>query len=266
MSADEDTTASGTPTGTTARTILVLQILAEAEGDMAIKDLSQQTNLAPSTLHRLLQLLRDMGMARFDPDHKRYGIGPEFARLAGLVSSRRSLADIARPYLERITAASGETSCLISLLRERMMVTTLAVVHSPHPLQYKAELFTGQHLLRGTAGQSVLAFLPPEQQQQAYDLLGGDEILTRLPEVADRTAYFERLERFRAQGYVSTRGETIEGAVGIGMPVFDRMGQVQGSLCVTIPALRHSAEIEAKVLAALGPEAAALSRELGFSR
>lgn len=259
------TEEANTPSGTTARTILVLQILAEAANDISIKDLSQQTNLAPSTLHRLLQLLRDMGMARFDPDLKRYGIGPEFVRLAGLVSSRRSLADIARPYLERVTEKSGETSCLISFMRERLAATTLAVVYSPHPLQYKADLFTTHHLLQGTTGQSILAFLPEAEQMRIFQDLNGMEVLARLPQIPDKASYFARLKAFKAQGYASTRGESIEGAVGFGMPIYDRSGQVFGSLCVTLPALRYTAELEAKVLAALAPEATAMSRELGFN-
>lgn len=250
------------PAGTTARTLLLLKLLAEARGDVSIKELSLRTNLPPSTLHRLLQLLLEGGMASFDADHKRYGIGPEFLRVAALVGGRRSIADSARPHLEAITAATGETSCLIAYVRPRRVVTAVLVVNSPHPLQYKTELFTDHTLLLGATGQSILAFLPEEEREQALADFGPDT-LARLSGIPDRAAYVARLDRFRAQGYALTQSETIEGAVGIGAPVFDHAARVVASICVTVPKLRFTPEIEETVVRALKPEAALLSAELG---
>ena len=43
--------------GTVARAAVILRSLAEAEDDVSIKSLSDQLQLAPSTVHRLLHLL-----------------------------------------------------------------------------------------------------------------------------------------------------------------------------------------------------------------
>lgn len=251
------------PPGTTARTLLVLRLLAESQDDVSIRELSQQTSLPPSTLHRLLQLLLEGGMASFDADRRRYGVGPEFARLAALVSSRRSIVESARPHLERITLQTGETSCLIAYVRPRRRVTAVTLVHSPNPLQYKTELFTDHTPLLGATGQSILAFLPEAEREEIladFDRLG---VLEKLPAIPDRAAYVDRLRRFREQGYAITQSETIEGAVGIGAPVRDLSNQVVASICVTVPRPRFTPEVEERVVEAVKSGATALSRELG---
>lgn len=148
------------PSGTTARTILLLRLLAETAEPVSIKALGGQTNLPHSTLHRLLQILVDTGMAAYEAKTKRYRIGPEFLRLASIVSGRKSVVDVARPYMEAVMTACQETCALISYLRGPNQVAAVAVTASPHPLQYQTELYVARSPLRGATGQSILAFLP----------------------------------------------------------------------------------------------------------
>lgn len=253
------------PSGTTARTILLLRLLAESPDKVTIKDLGVRTGLPHSTLHRLLQILVDSGMASYDADRKRYGIGMEFLRLAAISSGRTAIADLAEPFMNAVMTTCQETCALISFIRGPNQVSAVAVTESPHPLQYNIELYTARSPLLGATGQSILAFLPRQEQELIFNTQQGESLISGLVGIPDRDAYFARLDMFRARGYSLTRGETIPGAVGIGAPVSDQSGSVVGALCVTIPELRFDEDNEAAVVDALKPQALALSQALGAS-
>lgn len=250
--------------GPVVRAVRLLQVFAEADSDLSIKDLAERTGLAPSTVHRLVNLLAEQGVVAIDGDHKRYGVGTEFIRIAALVASRSSLADIVRPFMERIVAGSGETCVYVSYLRPRRLITVLEAVNSPNPLQYKTELYSTRSPLWGATGQSVVAFLPRAEQEELYDGAVGQVFAATGAELPPRAAYFAQMDRFRAQGYALSSGQTIPGAVGIGAPVFDKSGQVIGSLCVTVPDMRFTDAIRDHILGVLVPEAKALSASLGY--
>ncbi|APZ50802.1 IclR family transcriptional regulator [Salipiger abyssi] len=255
----EDSTRSGT----VARAIRILQVFAEADGDLSIKELSAITGLAPSTSHRLLHLLAEDDIITLDADHKRYRIGPEFLRIASLVAGRTGLAEIAQPFMERVAETANETCVIVRYLRARGQITVVGACNSANPLQYRTELFSTRSPLWGATGQSVVAFLPRAEQEALYDSRESDSFPQTGARLPSKDVYLHQMEVFAAQGYALSRGQTIEGAVGIGAPVFDKSGDTIGALCVTVPEIRFSQETEDRILGVLLPQAQALSKALG---
>nr|WP_319249135.1 IclR family transcriptional regulator [uncultured Celeribacter sp.] len=250
--------------GTVARAIRILQVFAEANGDVSIKDLSAQTGLAPSTAHRLLHLLSEDDIIAFDPERKRYSVGPEFIRIASLVAGKTSLSDIARPYMERVVEDANETCVVVSYLRPRKLITVVGVVNSANPLQYATELFATRSPLWGATGQSIVAFLPRSEQEDLYDSRSTDIFPATGTKLPAKEQYLAQMDAMRVQGYALSQGQTIEGAVAIGAPVFDKTNMVIGSLCVTVPEMRFTSDIQERILGILLPQAAALSTALGY--
>lgn len=252
------------PTGTIARTIQILQIFAEARGNLSIKEIAAESGLAPSTVHRLLKLLGENGVIEFDAGHRRYDIGPEFIRLASLVANKTSIADIAAPYMQKVVEESDETCVLVSYNRARKMISVVGLVSSSNPLRYQTEMFTTRSPLWGATGQSVVAFLPREEQEALYDERSDELSLTTNTPLPPKQSYLAQMDAFRRNGYAISHGQTIDGAVGIGAPVYDRNGLVSGSLCVSLPQLRSSEAMEQSLAQLLIPQARALSAALGF--
>ena len=54
----QNTSTSTSSTGTVSRALQLLAVLAESNGPVTVKQVSEQMGLAPSTAHRLLNLLR----------------------------------------------------------------------------------------------------------------------------------------------------------------------------------------------------------------
>ena len=91
---------SGEALGTVHRVIEILRLFGE-KGELTLKEMSLALALAPSTCHRLLELLGREGFIEQDMVNRRYRIGREFFRVSGLVQSKHDVRRLARPFLER---------------------------------------------------------------------------------------------------------------------------------------------------------------------
>ncbi len=255
----KDLQESTTSSGTVARVALLLRVLAEADGPLGLSDVAARMALPPSTTHRLLALLAEQGFVERGAGGRTYGVGLEFFRIAGLVSSRAQVTEIAGGFMQAVVDGCDET-CMLSLRDAGELDFMIAkVVYGSHPLRYEVALFRRSPLLWGAPGRGILAFLPDEVQQRALEreraqpARGKARPLARIP---------QELAQVRSQGYAMTRGQNVAGAVGLSAPVRDASGVI-GALCVTIPESRFDEKALPRLTRLLKGQAAALSHALG---
>jgi DNA-binding IclR family transcriptional regulator len=248
--------------GTVARVVQLLACLAEADGPVSIKFLCQTLKLPASTVHRLLGLLADEGMVERSADRPIYAPGLELVRIASLLASKVRIVDVAKPFMRAVVRECDETCCLLQYLPERRKVMALHAEFSSHPLRYRIELYQPHSLLWGATGRAVLAFLPPDEIEAAID--GGDSSPATGARAPARGALLADLDEIRSRGYAITHGQKIEGAVGIGAPVFNSERRVIGSLCMTIPETRFNRKAQARLSQLVMGRAGELSRALGY--
>lgn len=245
---------SGEAAGTIVRVVRLLRCLAEAEGDVSITELSRLMGLAPSTIHRLLNLLLQEGMVARSEARSLYQPGMEFIRLGALVTRRSRIGEVARGFMQAMVDDAGEACMLTQLLPHEEKVMVTAAIASPHPLRYAIDMFQGSDLTRGATGLSILAFLPDER-------ISGIVEAEREPK--ERDAVLAEIARVRERGYALTRGQKIPGAVGLGAPVFNADNKVVAALCVTIPEQRFDEAQADRLAELLLTQARGLSQTLG---
>jgi DNA-binding IclR family transcriptional regulator len=257
--ATRKTTEQATSSGTVARTALLLRVLAESEGEANLGEIAQRMKLPASTTHRLLNLLQEQGFVERGQDSRSYRPGLEFLRVAGLVTSRAQLTDVARGFMQAVVDACDET-CLLSVYLPRQRAAMIArVIYGSHPLRYEATLYQPSSLVWGATGLGILAFLP----QDVIDAIVEGEGPSPASGKAVKGAPLKReLAAIRQQGYAHTCGQKIAGAVGISVPVFDSSGVV-AALCITVPDSRFQDSMEARLAKVLKEQAARLSHALG---
>ena len=127
--------------GTVARALAVLSAVAESEGSVGVKDIAVALDLPMSTSHRLLDLLLDVGFVQKEKQQRRYAIGPEFFRLANLVTHKTSLASRLQPVLDELTKETGETAIFAAYLPAELKATYVAMSNSPNSLRFRIDLF-----------------------------------------------------------------------------------------------------------------------------
>jgi DNA-binding IclR family transcriptional regulator len=247
--------------GTVARAIQILRSLAEAEEDVTIAGLAEQVDLPRPTVHRLLQLLREQGMAAVDPDTRRYRTGTEFYRLAALVMRQKTINDIARPIMERVVAECSE-SCLLGLyLPADHKMAFAEQVESPHALRFSIPLNVPLPLEWGCSGRVILAHLPEPDIDAVIAASRPSPVTGRNLPSAKR--FKQELAQIREQGYDVTLGEKIPDSRGIGAPVMAAGNRVVGSLNLTIPASRFEQLDRGALIALICTHAQELSVALG---
>jgi DNA-binding IclR family transcriptional regulator len=205
----------------------------------------------------------DDGIVERSASRHVYRPGLELIRIASLIASKTRIADIALPVMRAVVEACDEVCMLVLYLPAARRVMVASSVDSSNPLRYQVERFVPHSLLWGATGRSTLAFLPPEIIDRAIEenepAPGSGE---RLP---PRKKFLAELAAIREQGYAISQGQKIEGAVGIGAPIFNAEGNVLGSLCITIPKVRFKPSSEGVLAALLLKQVATLSAALGHA-
>jgi DNA-binding IclR family transcriptional regulator len=254
---------AGESLGTVQRVIEIIRFFGE-RGEATLKEVSLALSLAPSTCHRLLELLGREGFVEQDAARRRYRIGRELFRIAGLVQSKHDIRAIALPFLRQLVDACNETSVLSLYLPTEGKIFFVEKVDSSMMLRYQVVMNTPMSVLWGASGRSILAFLDNQEVDRIYATEG------RAPgsgeALPSRRTLEKELSTIRERGYDITYGQKLAGAVGIGAPVFGVDGRVLGSICVTVPETRIAAKDRPRLGAMVRASAAELSAVMGAPR
>ena len=248
------------PAGTARRVLMMLAALADAEGAVSVRHVADRLGLAPSTAHRLLNLLVEGDFAAYDPRSATYGVGPQFYRVAArllanvspIAMARRLIADVARRYDETILFG-------LYLPAERAL-SFVARADGQKKLLYRVEMNVPLSLVWGASGKAALAWLP-EAEIAAVLAQERPSPATGAP-LPPPEALALALARVRAQGFAVSSGEKLPGALGIAAPVFGPQGLL-GTLCLTMPRDRAPDADPAALGAEIARDAGALTTQLG---
>ncbi len=235
------------------RAFQLLELMADAGGEVAISRLAADSGLAVSTIHRLVRTLVARGYVRQLPS-RRYVLGPRLIHLGEC--SSRVLATWAQPHLSRLVDTIGETANMAILDSDR--VVYVAQVPSRHSMRMFTEVGRRVYLHCTGVGKVLLAQLPPGTARELLVRAGmpartdrtvtdPDELLAQLPEIAE-------------QGYALDDGEQEAGVRCVAVPVPG--GSAAGAISVSGPAGRLALDTVPRVVPLLQAAAAALAIEL----
>ena len=126
-----------------------------------VADASRELNVANSTAHRLMQMLKYRNYVRQDPDSKAYLPGPELVRIGLAVVAQSDIRAIARPYLEQLVADVGETVHLVELQGDQVIF--LDSVESPRILRISSRTGASLPAYATASGKALLASLDDVQ-------------------------------------------------------------------------------------------------------
>lgn len=254
------TTASPTGTQAVDRAARLVSEVVAAPESVTFTELATSTGLAKSTASRLLDALERGGLVRRDDDG-RFSPGEMFVRYAWRGDAEAGLVEVARPFLDRLGAVTGETVNLgvahdgpdgpgsmveqIAQVDSRYLIGGTNWVGRPVPLHCTA---LGKVLLAHGA-----AALPPGR------------LAARTPRtISSRGALEDDLRLVRDRGYAVTDGELEPGLVAIAAPVRRDGGVVVAAVSVSGPAGRLPAAVVPSVAGACVSAADGLSAALGY--
>lgn len=246
--------------GVGERLLSLIKLIAEAESPFRVSRIAEQLALSPSTVHRMLQLLRQEGMLEEGPG-RTYVIGSELYRVSALIMGKYDLVRVAKSFAREVVTKCDEVCFFCQYLPDRHQIVPIVAEYGKNPLRYTIDLLVPITAAWGASGVAIVAFLPPEERQAVWS---GMERSPATGQPKPRLAAYEAdLAKVREAGYSYTRSQKMPGAVGIAAPVFGAADALVGSLCVTVPELRFEAGMVERIVPVLVDVAARMSASLG---
>jgi IclR family acetate operon transcriptional repressor len=235
------------------RSFEVLELLADAGGEVGLSELAETSGLPLPTIHRIMRTLVAGGYARQQPS-RRYALGPRLIRLGE--TAGRALGAWARPYLAGLTEAVGETANMAILDGDQIVY--VAQVPSPHPMRMFTEVGRRVDLYCTAVGKAVLAQLP---EQRVTALLAHGELRAKTEHtITDLALLHRELAATRERGYAIDDGEQEIGVRCLAVVV---PGAPTGTaLSISGPEFRMSRLIESDVVPLMRSAAAKLAAQL----
>jgi len=145
-----------------------------------------------------------------------------------------SLGEVARPFLEHVRDATNETTAL--QIRDGDRRFCLLGLPSPQSIRMILGEKTSYSAKKGAFGHVLRAFAADWNER-------------------DRA----HVKRIREAGYAVSRGELIDGAIAIYVPVFDAHARLVAALGVQAPAFRNPPETVERIVALLAENARELA-------
>lgn len=212
----------------------ILDLFADERPTWTQSDLARETQLARSTLSRLVRFLCASGYLM--EQRGRYTLGFAAIDLGRRAQLQFDLVGLCQGLLEELAQTTAETIILTGYDEVHASVVCLAQIPSRQGgLRVFEHIGTSYPLHSGATSKAVLAFLPP---RQIASILAGDLTGVNPSSTLSADALRTQLDGVRADGFVVTHEETYPGVVGIAVPVLTPRGQPLGSIAIAAPTQR----------------------------
>lgn len=240
----------------------ILESFTKADDELGVTDLSRQLGLHKNNVFRLLATLEHRGYIEQNRDTESYRLGAKTLQLGSIFLEQRECRRQARPVLENLMAATGETA-VVAVLRTNKVIY-MDSVETDRTVRVVSRVGAMLPAHCTAAGKTLLANLTSAYVERLYP---ETELAAAGPRtLRDRDALMDELKRVRERGYAVESEECDLEVKSIAAPVRDFSREVVASLGIIAPANRLTNEhieregITAKILEA----ASVLSVKLGY--
>jgi len=209
----------------------LLDVFTLAAPVWSTEDLIRYSRCSRSTCYRYLKVLQNAGFLT-PVANGSYILGPRIIELDHQIRMGDPVYTAGGLPMQRLAARTGHNALLCMLFSDTVMC-----VREELNQDAPAGLFSrGQKrsLFTGAASKVILANLPAHQLRSLFSRHRKRIAAAGLG--ADWESFRKTLRQIRQEGYCLTTGEFSPGIVGIAAPVFNRAGNVLGSLGLAMSA------------------------------
>ena len=238
----------------------IMQSLSERD-ETGISELSVRLAMPKATVYRFLQTMKTLGYVRQEVDSERYGLSMKMFELGAKALQYPDLVEIAKPHMQQLSDATGETVHLGMLIDSEIIY--VHKVDSRHILGMYSRVGRRAPLHCTAIGKVLMAW--ENQARRDTILKGCDFKRFRDKTITTRDDFNVELERTLAQGFGQDREEFDEHIRCAAIPLFDRLNQVVAGLSVSFPTFRYDTAREPELVAMLREASRDISRQLGCS-
>lgn len=241
------------------RALQILALFSHRCPTLGVTEISQAVGLSKGTVHGLIRTLLRQGFLQQDVPSRKYRLGLKIYELGIILAGTLEINQKAAGPVTQM-AKGAQLVGRVAIWDGDSVIITFDVhprIRAVLPFRFGPRV----HAYCSAMGKAILAFLD-EAQVNSY--------IERTPMVAftaatitDKEQFLQELAETRRRGYAVDREEAVQGVGCIGAPVFQRDGQVAGSISISGSTARVLGEKMTEYIDELLRTAAEVSRYMG---
>lgn len=239
----------------------IIEFLSDCHDNVGLRDLARELDMAPSTAHRFLSSLRDLGYIKQDPKTSKYRLSLKFAWLGARVLGCVQVSEIAKIHMEELTANTNETTHLAVL--ENLELVYVAKTDGNQAINMSSRIGHRAPLYSTAIGKVLLAYMAEEAQIKIIQELDLHPKTRNTITSGDRLK--NQLNDVRKNGYAIDDEENEIGIRCIGAPIFDHRGELIAALSLSGWKVTMTNERMAILPKTLMATTDKISEELGYA-
>lgn len=231
--------------GAVLNALAILESFDEQHVTQTLSGISRRLGIAKATAYRNLGALERHGyVVRNEFDHS-YSLGSRVLELSQRFLQHNPLLSVARPILEAVASATGETAHLGILDgRDVVYVETAESSQRVRALVHRGDRLPA-HIV--ASGKAILAHCD-DTFVEAFTKAGLARSTAHT--LTSKAEFLNELAITRARGFAVSIGEWVDDVVAVAAPVFSHLDHVVGAIGIAAPRSR----VEDAELASIGEE------------
>lgn len=241
------------------RALAVVEFVA-GKGSASFTEILDGLRLPRSSAHGLLNTLCSAGWLDHNAANRQYSLGLRAWQVGQMYTGHQTLANVAKPVMDRLSASLGETVQLALL--DGVENVYIAISQAPSGMRLGSSV--GMRLLAHATGigKALLSLLEPEDAQQRLNSVALPRLTSKT--VTDVKALAQLVVDAKASGYALDDEEYLEGCRCVAVPLTSEAGGgMNAALSVTMPTARTDEEWPGSILRPLAAAAQEIRALLG---
>jgi IclR family KDG regulon transcriptional repressor len=240
----------------------ILESFTRTEDELGVTELAKRLGLHKNNVFRLLATLEHRGYIEQNKTTENYRLGPKTLQIGSIFIEQRECRRQARPVLDSLAAASGETA-VVAVLRGNKVIY-MDSVDTDRPVRAVSRVGAMYPAHCTAVGKVQLATLSDADIERLY----GDQALTPLTDksIKSRDSLIVELKKIAEKGYAVENEEADIEVRGIAVPVRDFSKKIIAAIGIVAPVSRLTDDRLEKggVIGLIQESGKALSAKLGF--
>lgn len=214
--------------------------------EWGLRELAREMDINHTVLHRILKTFEEKGFLIQNENTKQYTLGLKILELSSVIKQKMKLSEFIQPVMKELANTVKETVFLT--LKDGDDGVTVEIAEYEQQLKFNVTIGTRTPLYVGASCKTIMGHLREEEQL----IIMNKEMKTFTEKtITDKEKLLKELYDIKEKGWSFTEGEFSEAVFGIGTPLFNKSGEVIGSLTIAGPNYRMPEEKVAETLESL---------------
>ncbi len=244
------------------RALSLLELLAKYEDGLGLMELSYQSNLTKSTVHRLLHTLIENGYVKQNEENGPYHLTLKMFQLGVKTVERMDILKISRPYLQRLKDRFGEVIHLV--IRDDQEIVYIDKVETDHTIRMYSNIGKRGTLYSTSVGKAMLAYSHDDILHELWNNMHIEQKTEYT--ITTWLEFLKEIQRIRKNGYALDQEENELGVKCIGVAILDYTGLPVGAISVSGPIQRMTDSKMDEITKEILEVKKEITRELGFEK